>query len=53
MRAVGSILIKAEEPLQPGFKTSLVLSAEIRRGKETTLYPAPAIPIKIIKSKNN
>ena len=51
--AAGSILLKAEEPLKPGFKTSLVVAGEIKRGKETTLYYAPAIPIKIVKSRDN
>ena len=51
--AAGQITLKAEEPLKPGFKTSLVVSAVVRRGSEATLYPAPAISIKIVKPRNN
>ncbi len=50
--ATGQITLKAEEPLRPGFKTSLVVVAEVKKGREIILYTAPAIPIKIIKSKN-
>jgi len=49
--ATGMIVLKAEEPLKPGFKTSLVVSAEVRKGKEVILYPAPAIPVKVSKSQ--
>jgi hypothetical protein len=51
--AWGEIILKAEEPLVPGFKTSLVVAAEVKRGKETTLYPSPAIPIKVVKPRKN
>jgi len=50
--ARGQITLKAEEPLKPGFKTSLVVVAEVRKGRETTPYPAPAIPIKVVKPRN-
>ncbi|MDF7801499.1 hypothetical protein P4C99_18625 [Pontiellaceae bacterium B1224] len=29
----------------------LVVSAEVRSGKDKTYYPAPAIPIKVIRKK--
>jgi len=51
--AWGEIILKAEEPLAPGFKTSIVVAAEVRKGKETTLYPSPAIPIKVVKPRKN
>ncbi len=46
--AQGQIILKAEEPLKPGFETSLVVFAVVKRGREETLYPAPAIPVKIV-----
>ena len=48
--AVGQIILKAEEPLKPGFETSLVVYAAARKGREETHYPAPAIPVKIVAS---
>jgi hypothetical protein len=51
--AWGQITLKAEEPLKPGFKTSLVVSAVVKKGKEETLYPAPAIPVKVVKPRSN
>ncbi len=47
--ATGQIVLKAEEPLKPGDKISLVVVAEVRKGRETSLYPAPAIPIQIVR----
>ena len=47
--AAGSIVVTASEPLQPGDHLSLVVAAEIKRGKETAAYPAPAIPVRIVK----
>jgi hypothetical protein len=51
--AWGQITLKAEEPLKPGFKTSLVVSAVVKQGKEETLYPAPAIPIKVVNPRSD
>jgi hypothetical protein len=50
--AAGQITLKAEEPLQPGFKTSLVVSAVVKRGNEETLYPAPAIAVRVVKPRS-
>ncbi|VGO20923.1 PPC domain-containing protein [Pontiella sulfatireligans] len=47
----GAILITAGEPLKPGDELSLVVMAVERKGKEEFLYPAPAIPVKIVKPK--
>ena len=46
--AHGQIILKAGEPLKPGFETSLVVFAAARKGREETRYPAPAIPVKIV-----
>jgi hypothetical protein len=46
--AGGSIILKAEEPLKPGDQASLVLVAAVKKGREETLYPAPAIPVKVV-----
>ncbi|MDH3981918.1 MAG: hypothetical protein OES84_03345, partial [Kiritimatiellaceae bacterium] len=46
--ARGSITLTAEEPLKLGDRLSLVVVAEIRKGKEKLRYPAPAIPVKIV-----
>ena len=51
-KAVGSIEITVDESIDPGTKLSLVLVAELRRGKDTIRYPAPAIPIKVVKAKD-
>ena len=47
--ARGQITLKVEEPLKPGFKTSLVVVAVVKKGQEETRYPAPAIPIEVVK----
>jgi hypothetical protein len=47
--AVGQIVIHAKEPLKPGDQLSLVVVAEVRKGREKTLYPAPAIPVRIVE----
>lgn len=51
--ATGSILLKAEEPLKPGDLASLIVVAEIKKGKEKISYPAPAIPVKVVKPRGN
>jgi hypothetical protein len=48
--AWGSIILKAEEPLKSGFNTSLILVAEVRKGKEITEYPAPSITVKVVEA---
>lgn len=50
--AQGSIKIMVDESVEPGTRLSLVLSAEVRRGREKIYYPAPAIPVKVVKAKN-
>ncbi|MEE9368204.1 MAG: hypothetical protein V3V05_04995 [Pontiella sp.] len=52
-KAVGSLLIVAEEPIEPGMLFSLVVEAEVRKGREKIYYPAPAIPIKVIRPRSN
>lgn len=47
--AAGSILLVAEEPLKPGDTLSLVVVAEVRKGKEKIKVAAPAITVKIVK----
>jgi hypothetical protein len=49
--AAGSILISVDESVEPGTELSLVVDAEVRKGRDTILYPAPAIPIKVVKAK--
>ncbi|MDF7824355.1 hypothetical protein P4B35_10055 [Pontiellaceae bacterium B12227] len=51
-RAAGSIPIMVDESVKPGTKLSLVVSAEVRRGRDKVYFPAPAIPIKVIKAKD-
>jgi hypothetical protein len=50
--AVGSIMVMVDESVKPGTRASLVVAAEVRRGKDKIYYPAPAIPIKVVKSRN-
>ena len=47
----GSIVLKAEAPLEPGFESSLIVSAVIKRGREESRFSAPAIPIKVVAPK--
>ncbi|RKX42420.1 MAG: hypothetical protein DRP64_09865 [Verrucomicrobia bacterium] len=47
--AHGRITLKVEEPIKPGFKTSLVVVAVVKKGREESRYPAPAIPIEVVK----
>ncbi|MEA2069552.1 MAG: hypothetical protein U9P12_10155, partial [Verrucomicrobiota bacterium] len=49
--AAGSILLTANEPLKPGAQLSLVVAAEVRRGRDKIYYPAPAIPVKVVKAR--
>ena len=51
--AAGQITLKAEEPLKPGDTVSLVVAAEVRKGRETILYPAPAISVKVVEPLDN
>ena len=47
--AQGRITLKVGEPIKPGFKTSLVVVAVVKKGREETRYPAPAIPVEVVK----
>ena len=47
--AHGRITLKVAEPLKPGFKTSLVVVAVVKKGQVETRYPAPAISIEVMK----
>uniref|UniRef100_UPI003568538E hypothetical protein n=1 Tax=Pontiella sp. TaxID=2837462 RepID=UPI003568538E len=49
--ATGQILIKVDESVAPGTRASLVVAAEVRKGKDSTYHPAPAIPIKVVKAE--
>ncbi len=46
--AVGSILISVDESVAPGTELSLVVQAEVKNGRETTYFCAPAIPVKVV-----
>ncbi len=50
--AVGNLLIDVDASVAPGTKLSLVVFAEAKQGRDTVRYPAPAIPIKVVKPKN-
>lgn len=49
--AHGSIILKAEESLEPGTKGNLVIVAVVKRNGEEVSYPAPAIPFRVVKGK--
>jgi hypothetical protein len=51
--SVGSIFLTADETLKPGTLLNIIVGAEIRQGKDTILYPAPAIRVKIVKPSAN
>jgi hypothetical protein len=51
--AQGSILLQVDEPLKPGDRLMLVVVAEIKKGKDKTRYPAPAIPVEIVRFSDN
>ncbi len=51
--AVGSIMVQVDEPLKPGDEMSIVVAGVLRKGKETVNYYAPAIPVKVVKSRSN
>lgn len=51
-QAVGSITLVADEPLKPGDRINLVAVAVRRIGRDEVFYPAPAIPVKIVASKD-
>jgi hypothetical protein len=46
--ANGQVVLKAGEPFKPGDGANLVLVAVSRQDGETTYYPAPAIPVKVV-----
>ena len=48
--AVGRIKLKAEAPLKPGFESSLIISAVVRKGREEIRFTAPAVPFKVVES---
>ncbi|MDF7808963.1 hypothetical protein P4E94_16065 [Pontiellaceae bacterium B12219] len=50
-KAVGSILISVDETVAPGTQLSLVVAAEVKNGKDIISYPAPAIPVKVVRKK--
>jgi hypothetical protein len=47
--AAGFVVLAVGEELEPGTLLSLVVVAEKKQGREITYYPAPAIPVKIVK----
>jgi hypothetical protein len=51
--ATGSILIKAEAPLEPGTQLTVIPAAILRNGKEETYYPGPAIRLKIVAANGS
>lgn len=50
--AQGAILVTVDESIKPGTRASLVVVAEVRKGRDKTYYPAPAIPVKVVKPKS-
>jgi hypothetical protein len=51
-KAIGSILISVDESVAPGTQLSLVVTAEVKNGKDIISYPAPAIPVKVVWAKD-
>lgn len=51
--AAGQITLKTEEPLKPGDTTTLVVVAVVKKGREETRYPAPAIPVRIVAPRTD
>ncbi|MEI6890621.1 MAG: hypothetical protein V5783_00485 [Pontiella sp.] len=51
-KANGSIRIVVDESVRPGTKLSLVLSAEVKRGRDKAYFAAPAIPIHVVKPRD-
>jgi hypothetical protein len=49
----GNIVLLAEEPLEPGYETSLVVSAVMKKRKQEFVFSAPAITIKVIEPTEN
>lgn len=47
--SAGGIMIAVDESVKPGTQLSLVVVTEIKKGKDSTYYPAPAIPVKVVK----
>ena len=47
--AVGSILLSVDDSVEPGTQLSLVVVAEMKKGREVSYFTAPAIPVKIVK----
>ena len=50
---VGQITLKAEEPLKPGYTTSIVVCAVVKQGGQETIFPAPAVVVKVVKPRGN
>ena len=46
-QAGGTLVVKAEAPLQPGDRITLIPVAVIKQGKDEIRYPAPAITVTI------
>jgi hypothetical protein len=46
--AKGQVILKADGPLKPGDRATLVLAAVTKQGKQETRYPAPAISVKVV-----
>ena len=44
----GSVRIKADAPLEPGFEGSLIVQAVVRRGRDELRFAAPAVPFKVV-----
>ena len=49
--AAGGIKIMVDESVKPGTRLSLVVSAEVRQGRDKVRYPAPAIPVVVTEPK--
>ncbi len=48
--AAGSMKVTVDESIEPGTRLSLVVTAEVRKGKDKVYHPAPAIPVKVVKA---
>jgi hypothetical protein len=46
--AFGTLTVKADAPLKPGDRLTLVPVATLVRGKEKTVYPAPAVTAEVV-----
>jgi hypothetical protein len=50
--ATGGIQIFVDEAVEPGTTLSLVVAAEIKKGRDVSTYPAPAIPVRVVAGKD-